>query len=215
MFAPVSELQMWALLSAPACTVFALQSADGARFPHLPDTSFRLGAFARWSAAFFVLVVAFLQSSAADALGAAVFLSALAYLAAIDLRYLAAPVLETFIFLLLGLAFAWVVDGAEGLAHHGGAAVLAWLAFRALDIAYAALRGRSGLGAGDALIAAVIGAWQSYEGVAWATAIGSVAVLIWARVSRWPRDRPLPLAPGLAFGAAKTMLIEGMVRGWT
>ncbi|KAF0174206.1 MAG: leader peptidase PilD [Alphaproteobacteria bacterium] len=214
MFAVGTELHLWASLSAPACVLFALRAADGDRLPECADTLVRPSVAARALAAALIAVVAILQSSAIGALAAAVFLSMLAYLAAVDLRYLAAPVLETVIFLVSGLGFAFVTGGGESLAIHCGAALAAWLGFRTLDVAYVALRGRSGLGAGDALIAAVIGAWQSFGGVAWATAIGGAAVLLWAGVSRWPKDKPLPLAPGLAVGAAMAMLAEGVLREW-
>ncbi len=56
----------------------------------------------------------------------------------------------------LGLTFAW--DRA-GLADHSAAAVLAYLSFQGLGYAYRRLRGRDGLGGGDAKLIAAAGAW--------------------------------------------------------
>lgn len=56
----------------------------------------------------------------------------------------------------LGLTFAW--DPAA-LTDHGVAAVLAYLSFQGLSHAYRRLRGREGLGGGDAKLIAAAGAW--------------------------------------------------------
>lgn len=56
----------------------------------------------------------------------------------------------------LGLTFAW--DPAA-LTDHSVAAVLAYLSFRGLSHAYRRLRGRDGLGGGDAKLIAAAGAW--------------------------------------------------------
>lgn len=79
-------------------------------------------------------------------------------LALIDAGHLWLPDVLTLPLLLAGLAAtAWLDPTA--LPDHAAAAALAFLAFRGIALAYRRLRGRDGLGEGDAKLLAALGAW--------------------------------------------------------
>ena len=96
---------------------------------------------------------------------------ALLALALIDLRHFLLPDVLTLPLIPAGLAVAWLVDPAKLLSHAIGAAA-GFLAFAALAWGYRRLRGREGLGLGDAKLFAAAGAWVSW--------IGLGSVLLWA-----------------------------------
>ncbi len=62
--------------------------------------------------------------------------------------------------LLLGLVATWILAPAS-LADHVAAAIAGYPAFRALEICYRRLRGRDGLGQGDAKLLAAAGAYRA------------------------------------------------------
>jgi leader peptidase (prepilin peptidase)/N-methyltransferase len=146
------------------------------------------------------------------ALGVAALGWALIVLAAIDLRHYLLPDILTLPLLLLGLMIAalaaidpglrWRVAAAD--AALGAAAGFASLAL--IGWAYKALRGRQGLGLGDAKLLAAAGAWVGWQGLAGVVLIAALAALavslaLAARSRRRPRlsDR-LPFGPYLALG---------------
>lgn len=92
-------------------------------------------------------------------------------LAWIDARHFLLPDLLTLPLIPAGLLVAWLVD-PEKLLPHGLGAAAGFLAFAALGWAYRRLRGRAGLGLGDAKLLAAAGAWVSWQGLA--------SVLLWA-----------------------------------
>jgi leader peptidase (prepilin peptidase)/N-methyltransferase len=135
--------------------------------------------------------------------------SVLICLAVIDLRFLVVPVWPCLGLIGAGVAHAGAQGGIPAVLWCGLSALLTWLAFRALDLLYQRLRGRSGLGAGDALVAAAIASWSSLTDVAWATAFGCSATLAWLLTfGRRERDfsAAFALAPGLVFGAFAVVL---------
>jgi leader peptidase (prepilin peptidase) / N-methyltransferase len=79
-------------------------------------------------------------------------------LAWIDWTDLLLPDVLTLPLLLGGLALTWAWD-PDMLADHSLAAVLAYLSFQGLGLAYRRLRGWDGLGGGDAKLIAAAGAW--------------------------------------------------------
>jgi leader peptidase (prepilin peptidase)/N-methyltransferase len=79
-------------------------------------------------------------------------------LAWIDCADLLLPDILTLPLIPAGLALTWAWDPAA-LTDHCLAAALAYLSFQALAITYRGLRGRDGLGGGDAKLAAAAGAW--------------------------------------------------------
>ncbi len=85
-------------------------------------------------------------------------------LAWIDFQHMVLPDLLTLPLILAGLAFAWVVDRPH-IAEHAAGAAIGWLLFAALVHGYRALRGRDGLGEGDAKLLAASGAWVTWLGL--------------------------------------------------
>lgn len=128
----------------------------------------------------------------------------LAVLTAIDVREYRLPDVLTLPLLALGLLVAWWLDLAplwwRVLSAVIGYALLAGTAF-----AYERLRGRPGLGLGDAKLLAAGGAWVGGEGLptlllaAAASALGLVAV---GRLAGWAATAAtrIPFGPFLAVG---------------
>ena len=129
-------------------------------------------------------------------------------LAAIDARTGLLPDVLTLPLVAAGLAVAFAIDRASLLGHVIGAAA-GFLVFAALAEIYRRLRGRDGLGLGDAKLLAASGAWLSWSGlpttVLFAAFIGLAFVLV-----RRARGEALEAADRLAFGpalAAATWLV--------
>jgi leader peptidase (prepilin peptidase)/N-methyltransferase len=204
-----SEAQLWAVLSAPVCGAAATVQGRRARMlanAHDDTPAPWTGAWAGITAgvALALLLVAATSPSWPQACAYTVFFAGLAYLSVVDLRFLAVPVDATLGLIVAGLAWRLVSAGFAAVSMAALAALAVYLLFQALNRAYLATRGKSGLGAGDALIAAAIGAWLAPEQLAWSVALGSVATLAWVvllRGSKLDRSQPFPLAPGLAVGA--------------
>ena len=76
----------------------------------------------------------------------------------IDMRSMLLPDVLTLSLLLMGLGATWRLE-PEAVADHAMAAVVAYLLFRAIAYAYVRLRGRDGLGAGDAKLLAAGASW--------------------------------------------------------
>jgi len=195
------EQQWWAVLSAPFSAWFACAAAarDVIGLKGLSDRPAYgwlalLGAIGATAGAA-------IAHDAAHAAAIVLFLSALAYFAVFDRYALAVPVWPVLAMIALGLLVALVLYDASALRDRLLAALGGWAAFRLLDLIYARLRGRSGLGAGDALLAAMIGAWLSADGLAWSVAIGCGMALAWTLAFKRPKQQALPLAPALAAGA--------------
>jgi leader peptidase (prepilin peptidase)/N-methyltransferase len=79
-------------------------------------------------------------------------------LAWIDARTMRLPDVLTLPLLLAGLAATWLLQ-PDALFANAATAALAYLALQALALAYRRLRGRDGLGEGDAKLLAAAGAW--------------------------------------------------------
>lgn len=129
---------------------------------------------------------------------------ALLTLAAIDMQHLVLPNAITLPLIAAGLAVAWLLDSAS-LWHHLAGAAGMYLAFRAVSAGYRRLRGRDGLGLGDAKLAAAAGAWTSWTGapgvVLWACA-AAFAFVLWRALrgqSVRARDR-IAFGPYLSLG---------------
>jgi leader peptidase (prepilin peptidase) / N-methyltransferase len=208
MWEGVTQAHLWAALSAPFCVLFAVRAANAANVAGVQPLSRGLDMW--WSAmlACAVALIALSARSEREALAAAIMLPALVYFAVFDVRFLAIPVAPIIGLAVVGLGFAAADGGWMKAAWNFGAALAGWSALRAIDLGYQYLRGRNGLGAGDALIAAMIGAWLSFDGMAWSVAIGAVVSLIWALATRHAPERPLPFAPGLVSGAFACVLVR-------
>ncbi len=125
-------------------------------------------------------------------------------LAVIDWRHQILPDQLTLPLAALGLGVAYAVD-TDGVAHHAIGAAAGFAAFAAIGWAYRRLRGRDGLGLGDAKLLAAAGAWVSWTGlpgVVLTAAVAALAVaLAGALAGRALRaDSRLALGPYLALG---------------
>lgn len=164
--------------------------------------------------AVFAALVCAAVSNAANEMDAALLLlalSALTFFAAFDVRYFAVPVLPLIALIGLGLGLT-ALSYPQATLEHFSAAVLGWLVFAVLAASYRKLRGEEGLGAGDGLLAAAIGAWFGVDGLAWSVAIGCAATVVWAMT--WARTGlALPLAPGLTAGAAIVSVLAPSIVG--
>jgi leader peptidase (prepilin peptidase) / N-methyltransferase len=125
----------------------------------------------------------------------------------IDWDNMVLPDVLTLPLLLLGLVATWILAPAlladRLLADHVGAAVAGYLAFRALEIGYRRLRGRDGLGRGDAKLLAAAGAWVGLQALPLVVLGGALAGLCAAlfmrlRGTRVSATTALPFGPGLA-----------------
>ena len=101
-----------------------------------------------------------------------------------------------------GLLATWWL-APEALAGHAIGAALGYGAFRGLASAYRWLRGREGLGQGDAKLLAVAGAWLGWEALPQVVLLAALAGLALAGATALRRGgldlaAPLPFGPCLA-----------------
>ena len=114
-------------------------------------------------------------------------------LALIDLRTGLLPDALTLPLLLVGLFF-------HPHLGHALTALGAWAALAAIAQLYPRLRGREGLGLGDAKLLGAGGAWLGWELIPWALALGALLTLGAAILAgrRLSSDLAVPFGPGLA-----------------
>ena len=88
--------------------------------------------------------------------------------------------------------------------------------FHILDLLYEALRGRKGLGDGDAAVAGLLGAFVGMQGVLPMVALAALGGLIggvtWLLATRRPLSTPVPFAPFLC--AAGMVVYLARLHGW-
>lgn len=118
----------------------------------------------------------------------------------IDAEHFILPDLITLPLILAGLAATWWLQ-PDALTGHAAGAALGYLGFALLNAAYRALRGRDGLGEGDAKLLAAAGAWL---GAAYlpdeilAAGLLALAGVFTARLFAQQTDEKLPFGPALA-----------------
>ncbi len=151
---------------------------------------------------------------------------ALITLAAIDLRHFLLPDALTVPLLLLGIALAaggldvsgisWPIAFSDALVGAASGflslALIAWV--------YLRLRGRAGLGLGDAKLLAASGAWVGWQGLASVVLIAALAALaVSLALAAYKRRRPalgdrLPFGPYLALGTWLVVLYGPLSFRW-
>jgi leader peptidase (prepilin peptidase)/N-methyltransferase len=108
---------------------------------------------------------------------------ALLALALTDLKYYLLPDFLTLPLILGGLAAAWFLDREAFAAHVLGAAIgLSFII--ALHYLYRTLRGREGIGLGDAKLFAAAGAWVGWAGLPSVMLIAAMSGLVYALIRR-------------------------------
>ncbi|MGQ0676348.1 MAG: prepilin peptidase, partial [Rhodospirillales bacterium] len=131
---------------------------------------------------------------------------ALIVLAIIDAKYFLLPDVLTLPLLLAGLAIASFDAAAPGIRWNvtlADAAIGAVAGFASLALvgwAYRRLRGRAGIGGGDAKLRAASGAWAGWQGLSSVVLIAALAALAAALVIAAYRRRRPGLSDRLAFG---------------
>ena len=119
----------------------------------------------------------------------------LAMIAVIDLKSLRIPDYLSLPLVIVGLGVAWF-DQNRVIADHLIGAGAGFLAMAGFGQAYFRLRGREGLGLGDAKLFAAAGAWLGWQGLPPVLLIASVGGLTWAVVTRQKGE--LAFGPWLA-----------------
>lgn len=122
-------------------------------------------------------------------------------LAWIDWEHFRLPDALTLPLLLAGLGATLLLD-PEAAPEHAAAAALGYLVLRGLALAYRALRGREGMGAGDAKLLAAAGAWVGMAAlptVVLGAALLGIGLALAARLrgQAVTRTTPVPFGPGL------------------
>lgn len=142
---------------------------------------------------------------------------ALLALAAMDLRDFILSDALTLPLIVAGLVVAWWIDPAA-LAWHVVGAALGFALMVGAAWGYRVLRGREGLGFGDAKLMAAAGAWTGLEGVGTVLLYGAVLGLILVAVLRLSgravaAETPIPFGAGLAAGLWLTWLYGPLLLG--
>jgi len=119
-------------------------------------------------------------------------------LAAIDLRHYLLPDVLTLPLIPAGLAVAYALDPAL-LPGHALGALIGFAAFVVIGQLYLRLRGRHGLGLGDAKLLAAAGAWLGWAALPSVVVIGAALALALA-LAPAPGGAKLALTGKLAFG---------------
>lgn len=144
--------------------------------------------------------------------GAALF-SALIALAVMDWCTYRLPNVITAPLIAAGLLFAHF--GAQDLRSGVIGAALGYGVFVALELAYKSLRGRAGLGRGDAKLLAAGGAWCGWMGLSFIVLIASGSALLLLLLpslrARAQTDKKLPFGPFLALGIALVWTAQNII----
>lgn len=130
---------------------------------------------------------------------------ALIVLLVVDYRAFRLPNIVTLPLACLGLIATAVLPAASVL-NHVAAAAGAYLAMWGISVAYRQLRGREGLGMGDAKLAAVAGAWLGLEALPSVLLIASLAGIIWVVVAALFRGKAA-FAERIPFGVPMCLTI--------
>jgi len=141
-------------------------------------------------------------------LWAAVLLPALAALSWIDMRTLRLPDVITLPLIITGMAQWWYFFGDANDAAIG--AMVGYLFFVGVEVAYRRIRGRDGLGRGDAKLLAAGGAWCGWADLPLIVLVASGAACVFVLAYWGVRRRPIglfPFGPFLALGIASVWLM--------
>lgn len=136
-------------------------------------------------------------------LSSAVLLGGLLALSVIDICSFRLPDWLTLPLIPAGLLAAWWLG--DGILWHLAGAIIGYAGLVALELAYRSVRGRDGLGRGDAKLLAVGGAWCGAALLPVILLVASIAGLVWALALRLMAGRSA-LIP--RFHSARSWLLE-------
>lgn len=134
-------------------------------------------------------------------------------LAAIDWREFLLPDVLTLPLLVAGLAISYAID-PPALADHLIGAAAGFVVFAAIAFVYRRVRGREGLGLGDAKLMAALGAWLAWQGLPSTLLFGAIAALIFVLIRSLAGRRiadPIPFGAFLALGGWMVWLYGPLV----
>ena len=137
-------------------------------------------------------------------------------LSAVDIRTRRLPDSLNLVLAATGLAVAAVLDGTRLLDHVLGA-VAGFGSLVAIEIAYRRLRGRDGIGRGDAKLLGGIGAWTGFQGLApciFVAAVSGIVLVLTVSATKRKRvssDTAIPFGPFLALSGWLTWLYGPLV----
>jgi leader peptidase (prepilin peptidase)/N-methyltransferase len=128
--------------------------------------------------------------------------STLLVLGWIDWNTFRLPDALTLPLLVLGLLAAWL-DSTEALTAGAIGAVAGYAALVGVNLSYRRLRGRDGLGRGDAKLLAAGGAWLGWSALPWVVLLAALVGLLIALAQRLRGERltaetAVPFGPALA-----------------
>jgi leader peptidase (prepilin peptidase)/N-methyltransferase len=119
-------------------------------------------------------------------------------LALVDWRAHLLPDALTGPLLIAGFLVTWLT-APDALVDHAIAAIVGFAVFVIISVLYKKLRGREGLGFGDAKLLAAIGAWVSWQGLPTVVLLGAASGLCFALLQSLA-GKKLELATRLPFG---------------
>ena len=153
------------------------------------------------------LAVGWLAAAAGDTIAASALAAllgwTLVFASLVDIRTFLLPDAATLSLIPLGLIAAGLRGGPDLVMSAAIGAALGFSIFAAIAFVYKRLRGRDGLGMGDAKLLAAAGAWAGPFALPWIIAGGAMltlAVLLAQRLrgGRLQADTAAPFGPGLA-----------------
>ncbi|MEE2525557.1 A24 family peptidase [Hyphobacterium sp. HN65] len=167
--------------------------------------------------ALIIPLIAVLAFDGGWTLAASLFGWVLLFGALVDLRTFLLPDVVTLGLVPPGLALAFLSGGPGGFLEHLLAALLGFATLAGIAWLYRRLRGREGLGMGDAKLLAAGGAWAGPFALAWSVAIGAGVTLFIVSIaqllgSKTEAETPVPLGPGLAAGCYLAYCLPSLVQ---
>lgn len=162
---------------------------------------------------------AFMLAPSLEGVGWAVLGWGLLTLAVLDWRHYWLPDAITLPMIFLGLTLGiWTTDVA--LIDRVIGAIAGYATLLAISIGYRTLRGREGLGLGDAKLLAAIGAWFGWQALPFVLLLASIAAILVVLIFAWRGQRisattQIPLGTFLCMAgvpgwAAMTVLTQGI-----
>jgi len=131
----------------------------------------------------------------------------------IDLKNFILPDEITLPLILAGLAVTWW-QNPPALFAHAAAAAIGYFGFILLNAAYRTLRGRDGLGQGDAKLLAAAGAWLGAAQLPAEILVASLLGIAMAVITRAPPTSRMPFGPALALAFFGLRLSGGIASNY-